>query len=140
MEPSINVYNEPLSICSTDPMTGFLRDGFCNTGSLDQGSHTLAAKVTPEFLQFSADRGNDLRSILKPDCKWCLCVSRWKEALTAYRSGQVGKETVPSVILPATHKLALQKVTLQDLEEFSIDKQGKSGHSIPDPAAGGPIR
>lgn len=59
------------------------------------GSHTLAAQVTPEFLQFSAERGNDLRSILKPGCRWCLCSSRWKEALVAFRSGQVGREAVP---------------------------------------------
>lgn len=69
--------------------------GYCNTSAQDGGSHTLAAQVTPQFLEFSANRGNDLRSILSPGCKWCLCVSRWKEALTAYRSGEVEKSAVP---------------------------------------------
>lgn len=97
MEASINVFGQDLKACSTGdmPTTGFLRDGFCNTGPMDMGSHTLAAEVTPQFLQFSADRGNDLRSILKPGCRWCLCASRWKQALTAFRNGEVGRETVP---------------------------------------------
>ncbi|PWN18760.1 hypothetical protein BCV69DRAFT_284745 [Microstroma glucosiphilum] len=139
MEPSTNVFSQPLAQCSTQPLTGFFRDGYCNTAPADGGSHTLAAQVTPEFLEFSKSRGNDLTSILSGGCKWCLCVTRWKEALTAYRSGEVGRSAVPSVILPATHQLALKSVTLQDLQEFSIDKQGGSGNA-PDPSAGGPIR
>lgn len=95
MEPSVNVLDQPLETCSTDPMTGFMRNGKCDTGPMDGGSHTLAAQVTPQFLEFSAGRGNDLRSILTPGCRWCLCVSRWKEALDAYRGGQVAREAVP---------------------------------------------
>lgn len=95
LAPSVNVLDKPLAVCSTDPMTGFTRNGKCDTNEMDAGSHTLAGQVTPEFLRFSASRGNDLRSILSPGCRWCLCVSRWKEALDAYRGGEVGREAVP---------------------------------------------
>ncbi|CAO1623641.1 unnamed protein product [Parajaminaea phylloscopi] len=126
LAPSINVFGKPLATCSTDPMTGFMRNGKCDTNAMDQGSHTLAGQVTPEFLSFSASRGNDLRSILSPGCRWCLCVSRWKEALDAYRAGEVSKAAVPGVLLDATHKIALEKVTLKDLQEFSVDPKHRS--------------
>lgn len=70
IKPSLNVFNAPLEICSTSPITGYFRDGYCNTNEQDLGSHTLAAKVSDEFLTFSASKGNDLRPILKKDCKW----------------------------------------------------------------------
>lgn len=95
MEQSINVLDQPLQTCSEQPMTGFYRNGRCDTGPGDGGSHTLAAEVNADFLSFSASRGNDLRGILSPGCKWCLCVSRWKEALDAYRAGEVGRQAVP---------------------------------------------
>ncbi|PWN43816.1 hypothetical protein IE81DRAFT_321988 [Ceraceosorus guamensis] len=95
MEPSINVLGQPLQPCSTQPLTGFYRDGYCNTSPADAGSHVLAAQVTDDFLKFSASRGNDLRPILKDGCRWCLCASRWFESVKAFRDGQVGRESVP---------------------------------------------
>jgi len=74
-----NIYNQKLKPCSKKPMTGFYRDGYCRTGDDDSGSHTVCAKVTEEFLEFTNSMGNNL-SILKPGDKWCLCAMRWKEA------------------------------------------------------------
>ena len=88
---SINVFGERLTVCGTDPMTGAYRDGCCNTGLNDRGTHTVCAVVTDEFLQFSKSKGNDLTQDyppsnfkgLKAGDKWCLCVSRWIEAYQA---------------------------------------------------------
>jgi uncharacterized protein (DUF2237 family) len=86
--PARNVLGEPLEICSFKPMTGFYRDGCCNTGQEDIGSHTVCAVMTAEFLAFSKSRGNDLSTPvpefgfpgLKPGDRWCLCAPRWQEA------------------------------------------------------------
>lgn len=101
-------------------MTGFLRNGYCDTSALDYGSHTVAAIVTEEFLDYSAQQGNDLRTGgtllggagsgsafpgLKGGCKWCLCAARWKEAFDV--KGRLGDSVVPKVILEATHQAAL---------------------------------
>ena len=74
-----NLYGEKLKMCSKNPMTGFYRDGYCRTGDDDTGSHTLCAKVTEEFLEFTNSMGNNL-DMLEPGDKWCLCAMRWKEA------------------------------------------------------------
>ena len=74
-----NLYGEKLKACSTKPMTGFYRDGYCRTGDDDTGSHTVCAKVTEEFLEFTNSMGNNL-DMLEPGDKWCLCAKRWKEA------------------------------------------------------------
>jgi len=74
-----NLYGEKLKMCSTKPMTGFYRDGYCRTGDDDTGSHTVCAKVTEEFLEFTNSMGNNL-DMLQPGDKWCLCAKRWKEA------------------------------------------------------------
>lgn len=120
MEKPVNVLGQPLAECSRNPITGFYRDGYCNTSPADGGSHTVAAQVRHAFqvgcdtslltdsrftcfaiqvndqwLKFSASRGNDLRPILSDGCKWCLCVSRWKESLDAWRSGDLPKAAVP---------------------------------------------
>lgn len=89
-----SVLSKPLAIHSTSPMTGYLRNGYCEVPASDAGNHAIAAEVSDEFLKFSADRGNDLRQIgLKGGCKWCLCVSRWKEAFDA--RGKEGDKIVP---------------------------------------------
>jgi uncharacterized protein (DUF2237 family) len=75
--------------------------------------------VTPEFLEFSKSRGNDLTGVLKGGCKWCLCVSRWKEALDAFRAGEVGKRAVPKVVLEATGRRALEEVAAGELMEWA---------------------
>ena len=119
--PSRNVFGEPLLACSTAPMTGFFRNGCCDTSAGDVGSHTVCAVMTAEFLEFSRLRGNDLSTPmlefgfpgLKPGDRWCLCAPRWKEALDA---GQA-----PRVVLRATHEGALDYCSLADLKAFAID-------------------
>ncbi len=116
-----NVLGEPLEICSIKPMAGFYRDGCCNTGQEDVGSHTVCTVMTAEFLKFSKARGNDLSTPLpdfgfpglKPGDRWCLCAPRWQEALEANQA--------PRVVLRATHEGALSHCSLADLKRFAID-------------------
>ena len=113
-----NIFGEPLITCSTNPMTGYFRDGSCRTISEDTGTHTVCAVMTDEFLRFSASRGNDLITPaphyqfpgLKPGDKWCLCASRWVEAY------EVG--LAPKIILEATHIKTLDFISLQILENY----------------------
>jgi len=119
--PSINVLGGPLQACSVAPLTGFYRDGCCNTGVDDVGSHTVCVVATAEFLEFSKSRGNDLSTPLpaygfaglKPGDRWCLCAPRWQEAFEAGRA--------PRVVLRATHEGALSHCSLADLKRFAID-------------------
>ncbi|KAF1353786.1 hypothetical protein BDV97DRAFT_375679 [Delphinella strobiligena] len=122
MSKSLNVFKKPLALHSTNPMTGFLRNGYCDVPASDFGNHAVAAEVTDEFLKFSADQGNDLRTIgLKGGCKWCLCVTRWKEAFDA--RGKEGDKIVPKVFLNATNEKALNKVSMDELKLFAADKE-----------------
>lgn len=115
-----NVLGETLETCCTNPVTGFYRDGCCKTGLMDFGSHVICAQVTQEFLEFTKSRGNDLSTPvpayqfpgLKPGDRWCLCASRWQEALEA--------GVAPPVILSATHEKALEFVSLEDLRKYAI--------------------
>jgi hypothetical protein len=115
-----NVLGSELKTCSRSPLTGFYRDGCCNTGPEDVGLHTVCAQVTQEFLLFSSSSGNDLITPLpmagfpglKPGDKWCLCVLRWKEALEA--------GVAPPVDLEATHTSALDYVSLEDLKKHAL--------------------
>ena len=117
--PARNVLGEALEICSIKPMTGFYRDGCCNTGAEDVGSHTVCAVMTADFLEFS--NGNDLSTPmpelgfpgLKPGDRWCLCAPRWQEALEANRA--------PRVVLRATHEGALTYCALADLKRLAVD-------------------
>ncbi len=119
---SLNVLGEPLENCSCNPMTGYLRDGFCNTTPDDFGTHVVCAIVTEDFLKYSLSKGNDLITPkphwkfpgLKPGDKWCLCVSRWKQAEKA--------NVAPSVDLKATHELALKFVSLELLKKYADAK------------------
>ena len=121
MEESLNVFDEPLEPCSTRPMTGFFRDGCCNTSEDDLGSHTVCVEVTREFLEFSRFRGNDLSTPapqfgfpgLKPGDSWCLCAARWLEAYE--------QKMAPKVYLMRTHKKALEIVALDKLKEYAAD-------------------
>ncbi len=116
-----NVLGTTLKSCSTDPMTGFYRDGCCNTGGEDSGVHTICVRVTEEFLKFSRSRGNDLSTPrpeygfpgLVPGDQWCLCAMRWKEA---YDAG-----CAPQVLLESTHILTLEFVGLAALREHALD-------------------
>ena len=118
---ALNVLGEPLAPCGLDPVTGFYRDGCCNTGYEDVGIHVVCAKMTREFLAFSKKRGNDLSTPapehgfpgLKPGDRWCLCAGRWKEALDA--------GVAPPVILQATHEETLAIVPLAVLKRHAID-------------------
>ena len=118
---SRNVFGEPLETCSISPMTGFYRDGFCNTGADDAGSHTVCIVATAEFLTFSKASGNDLSTPLpdygfpglKPGDRWCLCAPRWQEAFEAGHA--------PRVVLRATHEGALASCSLADLKRAAID-------------------
>ena len=94
----MNILDEPLQICGKNPMTGYYRDGYCKTGSSDEGTHTVCSEVDDEFLKFTKSKGNDL-SMLKSGDKWCLCANRWKEA---YDAGKA-----PKVIKNATNKKTL---------------------------------
>jgi uncharacterized protein len=112
----LNVLGTPLVPCSYDPLTGYFRDGCCQTDERDQGSHVICAKVTQAFLDFSRQRGNDLITPrpdyrfpgLKAGDRWCLCALRWKEAFEA--------GVAPKVILESTHSRALEYVTLEQLQ------------------------
>jgi uncharacterized protein (DUF2237 family) len=118
---SKNVLGEPLEACSRAPLTGFFRDGCCNTGPEDRGSHTVCAVVTADFLAFSKSRGNDLSTPLpdygfpglQPGDRWCLCAPRWQEAFEAGKA--------PRVALKATHEGALAHCGLADLKAHGVD-------------------
>ena len=119
MSDANNVLGGKLEVCCTSPMTGFYRNGKCDTGANDSGVHVVCAQVTEEFLSFTKNSGNDLSTPsysfpgLKPGDKWCLCVSRWQEALNA--------GFAPAVILSATHVSALESVSLEDLKKHALD-------------------
>ncbi|EMD86958.1 hypothetical protein COCC4DRAFT_171808 [Bipolaris maydis ATCC 48331] len=117
---ALNVFKQPLALHSTQPLTGFTRTGYCEVPPSDAGNHAIAGIVSKEFLDFSAARGNDLRQVgLTDGCKWCLCVSRWKEAFDA-RTGLDDKK-VPKVVLKATNEKALRGVSMEDLKKFAVD-------------------
>ena len=116
-----NVLGDELIACCMDPVTGFFRDGFCNTNQMDTGTHVVCAIMTDKFLEFTKSRGNDLSTPvpeyqfpgLKAGDGWCLCVLRWKEA---YEAG-----FAPPIKLQATHAKALEYIPREILEEFGID-------------------
>jgi uncharacterized protein (DUF2237 family) len=116
-----NVLGGPIAECGSKPMTGFYRDGCCNTGRDDHGVHSVCALMTKDFLEFSRARGNDLSTPmpdfgfpgLKDGDRWCLCAARWREALEA--------GSPPRVILGATHEATLEVVALRDLKRYAID-------------------
>jgi len=121
MDESLNVFDEALESCSEQPLTGFFRDGCCNTSDQDVGSHTVCVQVTADFLEFSRFRGNDLSTPqpefgfpgLEPGDRWCLCAARWLEA---HQHGMA-----PKVYLRRTHKRALEIVPMATLRKFAAD-------------------
>jgi uncharacterized protein (DUF2237 family) len=126
MPSAKNVLGDPLEPCSFDPLTGWFRDGCCNTGAGDRGLHLVCVQVTAEFLDFSQIAGNDLSTPvpeydfpgLKPGDRWCLCVTRWKQALEA--------GVPPPVILAATHVSALEFVSLSELKDYAVDRPAET--------------
>lgn len=121
-DPSLNVFGDPLEPCSDDPLTGFFRDGACNTCAADTGSHTVCAVMTAEFLAYSKYVGNDLSTPrpefrfpgLKPGDRWCLCAGRFLQAAE--------EGAAPKVALRSTHNAALEIVSLEILEAHQLEE------------------
>lgn len=121
IEESLNVFGELLESCSEDPVTGFFRDGCCNTSDADIGSHTVCIEVTDAFLEYSRFRGNDLTTPLpdfgfpglKAGDRWCLCAQRWLEA---YQHNMA-----PKVFLMRTHQKAIDIIPMQLLKLYAAD-------------------
>ena len=119
--PERNVLGGPLASCSSEPLTGFFRDGCCRTGSDDMGVHTVCAVMTAEFLEFTVAAGNDLVTPqpqwgfpgLVVGDRWCLCALRWTEAL---RAG-----VAPQLVLAATHEAMLEYAPLAELKKYALD-------------------
>ena len=116
-----NVFGEPIELCCNDPLTGFYRDGHCNTGPSDLGTHTVCALMTDEFLEYSAAAGNDL-STPRPEFnfpglvagnRWCLCAMRWEQA---HRAGKA-----PKLYLKATNIVTLRAIPLEILKPYALD-------------------
>ena len=121
LDESLNVFGETLLPCSEDPVTGFFRDGCCNTNDDDIGSHTVCIEVTTAFLEYSRFNGNDLSTPvpefgfpgLTQGDRWCLCAQRWLEAYH--------QNMAPRVHLMRTHQKALDIIPIELLKEFAID-------------------
>jgi len=121
--PQKNVFGSEIQICNTSPMTGFYRNGCCETGTGDGGLHIICAELTDEFLEFTKSEGNDLCTAvpeygfpgLKAGDRWCLCASRWRQAMEA--------GCAPPVVLEATHETALEVVPLNVLQKYELDKK-----------------
>ncbi|MDH5426159.1 MAG: DUF2237 domain-containing protein [Gammaproteobacteria bacterium] len=121
MDESLNVFGEKLESCGDNPVTGFYRDGKCNSCKEDSGSHTVCIEASREFLQYSRFKGNDLSTPvpefgfkgLKPGDSWCLCAVRWKEALD--------NNMAPRIYLKRTHIKALQTVSIDLLKKYAVD-------------------
>ncbi len=120
-DKQLNVFDEVIEVCCTNPITGFYRDGFCHTDEIDRGMHVVCAKVTNDFLNFSKSRGNDL-STPRPDLNfpglkegdsWCLCAERWKEAHN--------NNCAPPIFLKKTNKKTLKIIDLDILKDFALD-------------------
>lgn len=120
-EKSLNVFGEPLQVCGEDPVTGFFRDGCCNTCRQDVGSHTVCIEVSQAFLEYSRFRGNNLSTPvpefgfpgLKAGDSWCLCAERWLEAHE--------HKMAPKIKLASTHAKALEIVSLTLMKQYAID-------------------
>ena len=118
----INIFGDEIEACCYDPMTGYFRDGFCNTDEHDHGSHVICAVMTDDFLEFSKSKGNDLTTPrpefnfpgLKEGDRWCLCALRWKEA---YDAG-----VAPKVFLESCHLNSLNFVTKEQLAEYAVNR------------------
>lgn len=113
-----NIYNEPLQVCSINPMTGWKRDGKCSTHDDDSGTHTVCARVNDEFLDYTKSKGNDLSTPrdsfpgLKDGDNWCLCALRWKQALDSGKA--------PPIDLESTNKKTLEYIDTDTLENYKI--------------------
>jgi len=120
MPPAKNVLGGPLETCSNKPLTGFYRDGCCNTGAEDLGAHTVCAVMTEDFLKLTLEQGNDLITPipefgfpgLRIGDRWCVCAERWVEALDF--------GVAPPVVLEATHEATLNYISLEELKRYAV--------------------
>lgn len=110
-----NIKDEPIQVCSLDPLTGFYRDGYCRTGKKDLGTHTVCAKMTKQFLEYTKSKGNNLYSVVKPGDNWCLCEYRWNQAYN--------KNLAPPVIHNATNMRTDSNIT-NNIFSHSRNKYG----------------
>merc|ERR1712113_320125 len=126
---NVNILGKPLTTCSTDPMTGWTRDGTCKYFENDRGTHATCAELTWEFLEYSKSKGNDLMTPtswgfpgLKEGDRWCLCCNRWNEVYQAYRRGEVSEKAVPKIVMSASHKKSLEMVEggLDTVSRFAL--------------------
>lgn len=126
IKQGLNVFGQPLMACSNEPLTGFYRDGCCNTGDEDHGEHTVCVVVDTNFLEFSKKMGNDLitplpeygfKGLVDGD-RWCLCAKRWMEALQA--------GIAPKVVLEASNEKILDYIELRELVKFAYIEEGAS--------------
>ncbi len=121
IDEPLNVFGEPLELCGDSPITGFFRDGHCNTCDQDVGSHTVCIEATREFLEYSRFKGNDLSTPmpefgfpgLRPGDSWCLCAARWLEAHK--------DNMAPRIHLKRTHQRALEIVPMQLMKTYAVD-------------------
>ena len=121
MDESLNIFGKRLEPCGIDPVTGFFRDGCCNTGTDDLGIHTVCVRVTAQFLSYSKKMGNDLSTPrpkfgfrgLKPGDRWCVCARRWREAVEA--------GVAAPIYLHSTHIETLAMIPLSDLKAHALD-------------------
>ena len=117
----LNVFNNPIELCSEFPLTGFYRDGCCNSSKQDSGEHQICSIMDDDFLNFQYKKGNDLITPnelfgfpgLKPGNKWCVCTNRWLEALD--------EGIAPKILVKSTNKLVLNKIDLEILKKFALD-------------------
>lgn len=121
IDESVNVFGEKLLLCGDDPITGFFRDGVCNTCKDDMGSHTICVEASQDFLDYSRSRGNDLTTPIpeynfpgvKAGDSWCLCAARWLEAQK--------NNMAPRIHLTRTHIKALEIVPFELLKKYAVD-------------------
>tara|TARA_A100001015_G_C14936104_1_gene690536 strand:- start:432 stop:809 length:378 start_codon:yes stop_codon:yes gene_type:complete len=117
----LNVFNNPIELCSEFPLTGFYRDGCCNSSKQDSGEHQICSIMDDDFLNFQYKKGNDLITPnelfgfpgLKPGNKWCVCTNRWLEAFD--------EGIAPKILVKSTNKLVLNKIDLEILKKFALD-------------------
>lgn len=117
MTSELNLKKEELKLCSKEPLTGYLRDGYCRSINGDYGVHTVCAKMNSEFLDYTSSQGNDLSSVVQPGQNWCLCQNRWEQAY------QAGKN--PEVIIDSTNFVTQEKIKKHILSQSKKKERRK---------------
>ena len=117
MTSELNLKKEELKLCSKEPLTGYLRDGYCRSINGDYGVHTVCAKMNSEFLDYTSSQGNDLSSVVKPGQNWCLCQNRWEQA---YQAGKI-----PEVIIDSTNFVTQEKIKKHILSQSKKKERRK---------------